>query len=492
MRLRSRFDFHAGLIALVSIYALYLAGRPFLPKHVGWFFKDLNSDRGVGLAALLSVTCLLLPAAHALRRRGFTRTLVAAYFFIYSALLSVELFFDGILGLASLACWTMRMGYSFFVIWGLVDLKKSYSASGIPLFPRLERDLKHGAWRICGGFLLFFFIHESLQEYMKHTAPFGDEIYFWFTASKHYLESSLTGMMKLHKYTPGVPWLITLPARLLGSKNDAWTYSYPVLIMMGYICLLREISHSWKSWLSGLSCLLAVFMTAQDLRWYYFGSLYGEAIAALLLAVALVEGLHWTARPNWQLNNCLGFGTLLGFISLSKPPIATLAPLIALTVLIFNLAQVAKRHWPPVIMLLMGYGFPFELWKLSLSRIGSHPEYSFSLSRLREAGVSLAPVHAILYPFANWSWHLDPPMALNLGILLSIAFLVPSWRRDLKLAALLSYCVYFGFILGLYATLWQQTETNSAGRYLSQVVIAGVLLIPMNLTQPSPYLGRKS
>lgn len=477
-------DLSTLLVGALSCYGLFLAGRPFLPKHVIWFLRDLNSARGVGVGALILTILLLLPAALRLRRERFTTTLVTAYCFVFSALFSLELLASSLLGLENLAAWLVRIAYLVVAIWGLWDLRTARMPPS-SLFTPLQNDLKHRAWKIGGGLMLFLFVHQCLQEFSKHTTPYGDEIYFWFTASKNYLESNLLDMIRLHNYTPGIPWLATLPARLLDSKQEAWIYPYPILVMTGFVCLLRELSTSWKAWLAGLSALLAVMMTSRDLRFLYFGSVYGESVAALLLAIALIESLRFTQQAPQGWRPTLGLGGFLGFVAIAKPPIANLAPLIGLALVAHLLRKRGPKELPRAALLLGTSVLPLQLWKHALSSIGSKPLYSYWLTKLQEMSFDIAPVKAILHPFIFWSWNPDPSMAMNLGVVLTIFFYSISRQRELKLGLTLSYLIYFAFILGLYATVWQKVETNSAGRYLSQVVLAGVLLIPQTLSQNS-------
>jgi hypothetical protein len=120
---------------------------------------------------------------------------------------------------------------------------------------------------------------------------------------------------------------------------------------------------------------------------------------------------------------------------------------------------------------------PHFAWKTVLAAMGHAPEYSVSVSDLLKSGVDLKPIWPMLaglvmYPGA-------PQFGLTLGQAYAHTVAADSGQRKVYIWIATVAGLYWGFVFGLYATLWQHGDFTSAARYIAHGAVAAPLLLPL-------------
>lgn len=478
----------AALILAAGLLALWQCAPGFRPKHVRDIFVGVFwSIRGWSALLFLGVNGLLVAPALRLKIESRVSSAVGGLFVCLSTLLAFDIVFELGLGLSSaVSMWLLRLIYCALCCWGLADaLVRKRLLSQLPLIARRWRQLGNRWWRLFVVLVVFFLWRQALHLYLTRGALLADEINFWYSASVHFIEGGFERMLSSSSYTPGIAWTIAFPARLLGLSNPEWVYGMPVLIFSLYLGFIWELSGTARQLLAGITALFFVFLLNRDLMALFLGSLYGEAPAALLTAVLLHT---FYSRPFTK--GGVALGLLLGYCLVSKPPLSILC-LMALPVLLVAAAWTDRRQGArraltgPLLTSIFALG-PYLLWKHSLAARGAIPEYSFSLHSLVDGGVDFSiPWHMIAGLFNAGA----PQQAYSLGLLLVVAFCL--LERNGRFLALVGgvLFIYWGFVFGLYATLWQRTEQGSAGRYLAHAALALVLLVPLAFQDDAENFG---
>ncbi len=494
MRLWS-FSFSRILVFLAGIAGLAIAAPGFRPKEIrDLALRFIVAGRAKGFLLGLAMFGLLIPAAVRLRKMGFSRTFMGALMILISILLSVDLFGELVLEQHRVARWILRVAYGAAVVWGFRDRRAVSEA-----FDAVRVKAKH-LWRGLGdgwpGFfsklllvlVIFFLVREQLHHFLtRGSQPFGDEISWWFTGAEQMMNEGLHATMHDHGYgfyTPGIPWLISLPERLVNSHQEKWLLAFAMLVMVLYYGFLFEVAVTGEGFLAGICALFLTFMLSRDFHFNYTASLYGGDLAALITAVLLFELYrHFTDKGavgfRRGLRLAAGAGLFLGWARLTKPPIAFLSWYVALCVCGI-LAWRMRNAWRALLaytgVLLAGAVIPYEVWRHELAALGRKPEYSVKLSQIFEAGLDLGVPWGMILGLANEG---SPQRAFTTGLIL--AFSVAALRRARGALVLMGAAtfVYWGFVFGLYATLWQRGDYSSAGRYLSHGAIACLLILPL-------------
>lgn len=494
MRLRS-FSLSRILVFFAGIAGLAISAPGFRLKEVrDLALRFVVAGRAQGFLLGLAMFGLLIPAAVRLRKTGFSRTFMGALMILISILLGVDLFGELVLEQHRVARWILRAAYGAVVVWGFRDRGAAAEAFGAA-----RAKAKH-LWSGLGdgwlGFfsklllvlVMFFLVREQLHHFLtRGSQPFGDEISWWFTGAKQMMDQGLRATMREHGYgfyTPGIPWLISLPERLVNSHQERWLLAFAMLVMVLYYGFLFEVAACGEGFLAGVCVLFLTFMLSRDFHFNYTASLYGGDLAALITAVLLLELYRHFADAGalgFQrgLRLAAGAGLFLGWARLTKPPIAILSWYFTLA-LCAVLAWRMKNAWralPAYVgVLLAGAVIPYEAWRHELAALGRRPEYSVKLSQIIEAGFDLGVPWRMILGLANDG---SPQRAFTTGLIL--AFSVAALRRARGALVLMGAAifVYWGFVFGLYATLWRRGDYSSAGRYLSHAAIACLLILPL-------------
>lgn len=506
------------LVFFAGIAGLAISAPGFRPKEI----RDLAlrfavAGRADGFLLGLAMIGLLIPAAARLRKAGFSRTFMGALMILISSLLCVDIFGELVLGQYAIARWILRAAYGAIVVWGFCG-----RAAACEAFGAAGAKAKH-LWKGLGegwlGFftklllvlVMFFLVREQLHHFLtRGSQPFGDEISWWFTGAEKMMHQGLRVTMLEHGYgfyTPGIPWLISLPGRLVNSHQPTWLLAFAMLVMVLYYGFLFEAAASGEGFLGGVCALFLTFMLSRDFHFNYTASLYGGNLAALITAVLLLELYrHFTSESaigfRQGLRLAAGAGLFLGWARLTKPPIAflswyfTLALCAVLAWKMKNFSRMLKFMRKPgghehrmcecrtarrallayIGVLLAGAVIPYEIWRHELAALGRKPEYSVKLSQILETGLDLRVPWHMLLGLANAG---SPQRAFTTGLILAFAIAALKRARGALMLMGATVFVYWGFVFGLYATLWQRGDYSSAGRYLSHAAIACLLILPL-------------
>lgn len=473
------------VVLAAGAYGLWVCVPGFRPKHVRDILSVLFSLQGLGAAAYLALLAGLLPAASRLSRLGATATVMGSLFLCLGSLLFLELVACAVPGLSSLQPWPLRLAYLALAAWGWSG-RQSVRAllQSITRVPRrFWRELGAWPWKVFAVVVGLFFFRQEMHTYISHGAPFGDEVGYWFPAPRRLLEGGLRAAIEGWRYTPGVPWLASFAARFFGVSGDVWLFPFPIVVMAGFAALLFELSASGFALLTGTTVLFFVFLSSRDLFHIFGGSLYGEATATLLLAVLAAEALFlktkaltletWGRRPFRRL---AGLAGLLGLSALTKPPLSVLA--LGIVLVLAAAAFFSARRWPSRIQhagLVPVAGLTgYLVWKGLLS--GAESEHAFSIKGIAKAGFHPEiPLGMLRGLFTLGSFQ----FAYTAGLIAALLIVASLRQWRLLFVYGITLAVYWGFVLGLYATLWHGVEYGSAGRYLSHAAIACVLILPL-------------
>jgi hypothetical protein len=464
------------LVVALGLYGLWVCVPGFRPKELRDFVLALSTQRGLGAFANFAIMTALAPLTVRLRSKGFTKTFLGSLIMLLAVLLSIDLltaFF-----VPSLNVWPLRISYTALVLAGApylkefgIHLKDSYQK-----MRSFWRALPMG-WRIFGALVFFFFVRQDLHFWLTRGAPAGDEIYFWHTASHEAQFDSLRSMMNHHRYTPGLPWLASLAGRIFGVMSDEWLLAYPFMIMTSFLLLSFELSSTAKGFFAALNLSFFVFLRNRDLFHIFSALLYGEALASILAAVFFAEVylLFFNKPRSLRLPNlnALGLGLVSGFCALSKPPISALAvPFSGL----LAFWSIKSKHIKFAALLLVATFVPYFIFRFGQTYIGKSPEYTMSLKDVRERGIQFGIIWQMITTLFQMR---SPNMAYTLGM--CGALLVTALQKNWRLLGFMLVCIalYWGFVFGVYATVWQKTEQGSAGRYFSHAGVACVLLVPL-------------
>lgn len=468
------------LVWILGLVALRETAPGFRPKHLVWIAQGLSAGRGLSFLAYLGLILFLLPAANRLRKLKITKTVSAGLVALLLIFFLSEFLMGLLSGSATLEVMALRITVIGAGVWGW--LAAPHFKWKIP-----KPSFRDPALKLLGVLLFFFLLREQLRQVADRAipfVPFGDEIHTWFEMSKGFVNSGLVSTLHTHNYYPGIPWLIALSSRIFGVHNDEWLFGYPAFLAMAIMGWVWEVSRGTKSWVAGLAFLTFVFITSTDLSFYFTGTLYGEGTTSLLLSVLLAEiYLRWEDRKSPIQQSLAGMVLVLGFCGLSKPPMATLLPLFGLLAagVISRGRGVSLRTGCAAAVILLE-SLPAWIWKQSLMHFGLKPEYSVKPAEIIAKGFSWDVLGNLFKRVATFR-----SISNVYGAALAIAFVICFLQRKKDLGNLMvgTCLIYFGFVFGLYCTLWQATEIGSMERYCSHSAIACLMLIPLAFTQTS-------
>ncbi|MEW6057055.1 MAG: hypothetical protein AB1540_10615 [Bdellovibrionota bacterium] len=487
-----------ALATVAAVYGLVVCAPGFRPKHVRDILAGLMNMRGLGVLAYFGIAGLLLPAADRLRRFGFSSTILGSLFILFSILLYADLTLVVFRPAPAIAEWVLRSFYASIAIWGfsntnaVKNVGRLYGGGARTFFGWLR-----GWWsKAFVALVLFFFIRQQMHLYLTRGIPFtpsGDELAWWFPMATRTLNEGLVETIRTVHYTPGVGWLIALPARILGVHDTEWLFAYPLFIFFAYFMLLIELSKTPSALFIGICLWFYVFLCSRDLHHTYGASLYGESLSALLLALFLVFLWNLIGGPSTKKQPSrtafMGFGLFLNFCLLSKPPISVLGHLFIYGFTLYLIAGKArlKQKLASATAFIVPALCGFKFWGfLLLSINGRRSEHSVSIEAFRQSGIDIWLGIGILKGLFNWG---APQFAYNTGLVLALCIAVLCKAQRFLWVSATTLFIYWGFVVGLYSTIWQQIETGSAGRYMSHAAIALILVLPFFLNPRKDALG---
>ena len=169
-----------------------------------------------------------------------------------------------------------------------------------------------------------------------------------------------------------------------------------------------------------------------------------------------------------------GLGLLASFCILAKPPVGVLLPLFMPLAVV--MALWARAWLGAALFFALAHAAPFG-WKNVLASLGHAPEYNVSLADVLKSGINLDliwPMLAglVMYPGA-------PQFGLTLGLAFALCVAALSGEKKLFVWMATVATLYWGFVFGLYATLWQRGDFTSAARYIAHAAVAMPLLLPL-------------
>jgi hypothetical protein len=464
------------LVLFAGLYGLWVCAPGFRPKHLRDITVGLIELRGWALLLFFVVIALLIPAASRLKRMQAISTVLGGVFSLLAVLLAVDLFFSLTLLKQEIAIWPVRFAYLLIAAWGLADFSgfQSTLRAASAKLKNIWIGFRTPLWKLFFCLIFFFLVRQELHFYITKTAPMGDELFWWWRGSVAILDQGIAQAMILVAYTPGIPWLISLPARLVGSHNSELLYAYPLAIFMGYLWLIFELAESSEALLAGIAAFFFVFLNNRDLAHDYGALFYGEAIAALLVALVIVELQSQKQKMAW-----LGTGLLLSFAALSKPPISFFClpvALVSAAAWMYRSKDAFVKKASQAAFLVGAVFVSQTIWKRGLTALGRTFEYSVSLKDIFAKPIRVdIPWHMFLGCFNPGT----PQFAYTMGLVgVFVMLALQKSRRQLQWFAAL-IVLYWGFVFGLYATIWQNGELGSAGRYISHAAIACILLLPL-------------
>jgi hypothetical protein len=123
-------------------------------------------------------------------------------------------------------------------------------------------------------------------------------------------------------------------------------------------------------------------------------------------------------------------------------------------------------------------------WKNVLASLGHAPEYSVGIADIFKNGINLEPLWPmfrglVMYPGA-------PQFGLTLGLVFSLVVASLTTERRIFNWMLSVAVIYWGFVFGLYATVWQHGDFTSAARYIAHASVAMPLLLPLAFVRKKP------
>jgi hypothetical protein len=307
--------------------------------------------------------------------------------------------------------------------------------------------------------------------------PIEDEGAWWLPLSVRTMNEGLAVVGRTIPYTPGIGWLISLPSRLLGYHDAEWVMAFPLVVFAGVFFFIVEFSRSWREFLVAFFVWFYACLCSRDLHHLFVGMIYGEAACSLFLAGWLASFLSLNVDiKRSALHRALGFGLYVGFCAVIKPPLSVLSLLFAIPVgtWIFVKTKNVRASIAFLVPALWSYAF----WRVLMASGNLKSEHTFSLSQIARAGIDFSiPIHMLSELFNRGT----PQFAYSTALVatLAIAIILRS-KTYLKLYSG-TLLIYWGFVFGLYATIWQQTEQNSAGRYISHAAFALIYLLPISL-----------
>ena len=478
------------LVVAAGLYGLWQCVPGFRPKHVRDIMNGLIFVKGSAIAVYFGMLALLIPAARLLRERGVSRTIIGSFFILLSALLTLDIAFGVVAGSKHAALWGMRLFYIAVVVWGCRDLANLRSLFvGVRDRVRVIWSDLPPWWRLFLGLLVFFLIRQDMHLYLYRTEIKGDEVTWWQTGAKMMMNHGVLATMRDHTYghyVPAIPWLIALPNRLLGAHVERWLWGFPLFAMCTYGWLLLELTTTGWGFLAGWTGIFLIFLGSRDLMHMFCAFFYGEAITSGLVGVLAAElylrwqeargraGLRKTMARFFRPASGAGLGLLASFCILAKPPVGVLLPLFMPLAVV--MALWARAWLGAALFFALAHAAPFG-WKNVLASLGHAPEYNVSLADVLKSGINLDliwPMLAglVMYPGA-------PQFGLTLGLAFALCVAALSGEKKLFAWMVTVATLYWGFVFGLYATLWQRGDFTSAARYIAHAAVAMPLLLPL-------------
>lgn len=457
-----------ALIYSTILIALYLCAPGFLPKELKYdLFGLFTTPRGHGFLYFTALAGCLLPVSFRLRKEGFASTVTGALFFLFSALMLLQYVLDVACRSHTLAVWVLRALF----LGGLFYCRKSLPDLWLSL-RNFKSMLSKAAWheKTLLGLCFFFLIRQTLAFFYNRGAPFQDEVNFWHTAALDFTKGGFAYVIQQHSYTLAVPWLAALPATIFGSLNPESVYAYSSFIFFGMILLSIELSKNPRALLAGLGTLLLCFSIQRDLFALYAASLYGEATAALVCAVLVAELLSVYREKDPSTRALIGFFGIAAYACVTKPPLANLAWGVPVLFLF------KKMDWHKRVLAL-SVGVLYLPWRLHLYLLHKSTYYAmYKTSDALARGIKLSVPWIMVRGLLNRG----TPQSGFTTALIIVAFLALLHKnfRALGIFAMI-IAFYWGFVFTLYATLWQDGEMLSAGRYISHAAVACVILLPL-------------
>jgi hypothetical protein len=348
----------------------------------------------------------------------------------------------------------------------------------------------------------FLYFREELLTFVGRAKPFvlfGDESTWYGMADALSSGGFFESFRQNFNYQPGIPWLISFPSRLVGVSDAEWLYAYAGAIPFLMFLWIYELSESLLALFAGLSLLSYLQIDSRDFRFYFSGTLYGEATASLLLSILLAETyLTWLSSRDFlkRISNdywkqSLAWGAGLGLMSMSKAPLSALLPFWLLGAIVWFLrgSVSMSQRVRAVFLMICLYQAPTWIWKWQLSSWNLTQYYSPRFRDFFAKGFNFSIFFDIPLGLFHWPGN---GFTYCSGWLAVIAIALLLRRQVLGGMFVAVTLLYWGFVMTLYATYWQNVERNSAGRYCAHVAYACVLLAPLAFKKRSPEAGDDS
>ncbi len=482
---------HSELIILfLAIFALVKIAPGFRPRELKQFLFFLTQERGISLLFSILFYSIASYIGFWIKNKLRLELITTGIFLFFSFLFCVDIFADRLMG-KSFSIWCLRILYCFLFGFLIFKNKKIFSIKKFFNKDKVSRSLE-----VLFPLVLFFLFRENLHYFMHRSPePFGDEISWWQTGAKEIMNLGLIKGIQVHwygNYTPAIPWLISLPERFIGIHREVWLFSYAPIIMLLYILFIYEISKTRLGKIAGITLLFFTLTMNRDFHNLFAGSLYGESISGLLLAICTYEFIY---LKNKKLITWISMSFLIGFIRLTKPPVSMLSFwCFIFLAMIFTAKQLKKRNkidlksvTLAILGLLIGTGLGFKLWIRVLGEVGKTQEYTVFVSDIFKNGINIAIPLGMLSGLANFG---TPQFAFTLGTIMALVFALIQKKYLLFKTQISILIIYWGFVFGLYATFWQKGDFSSAGRYLSHAAFACILLVPMAFDKKTLFAGK--
>ncbi len=478
-KLKNDFSVAVTFCLLLGAFALTITAIGFRPKEVKEFFMNWLTLRGAALLLNVIIFALLAPAACRLRKQGFCSSHTLGIFISITLLFFTDLVCELVFKFHAISIWLLRVEYFAIVIWGM----KEYKSFLKWILENLNQILLEKIiYKIIFGFIVFFLFREILHHYFtRPDKPFEDEIHWWFTGAKEFMNLGLAAGIKNHwygDYTPAIPWCISIAPRLIGAHKEIFLLGFAAIPVLFFLFFSFEVLGTSKAFLSILCLIFFMFEISRDFLFHVAASLYGGALNALLITCILYE-INFLIRKNKMPDSkkLISLGILVGFCRLTKPPLSFLiwyAAIVFISYWLIRFRKNLKKSVSSLFYFVIFSSLPFLIWKFYLQTIGKKPTYQVKVSEFTENGINLSvPLGMIGGLFNRGTPQSAYAWALCISLILSCW--LHAWRT-LKLQLIL-LLIYWGFVFGLYATVWQHGDFNSAGRYLSHAAVSCVLML---------------
>ncbi len=474
--------FVESICLFVGMVALIKTAIGFRPREIKEFVTLWIEPYGIALLLNLLVFTLLLPAAFKIKKKLNLELITTAIFFEWSVLLIIDFMSETIFNMHYSTVWLLRIVIVVSTYWAHSEYKEILNFLKLKL-----AKMKNGNfWLfIYTVILLIFLLREFHHFYFtRPNQAFGDEISWWFTGAKEFMNVGLAEGIKNHwygDYTPAIPWLISLAPKLFGIHQEVFLFGFAPIAAFILLFSIFETALNVYTLSAVLSVLLLTFTICRDFTFHFVASLYGESLIASLLFIVFTEVYALlNIKKNIPNLYLLFISIVIGFFRLTKPPLSILCWYAALGCAGYFLVINFKKNLNKIILLLLPAFSIFMLWKNYLHNVNKSPTYKVQFQDFVKSGIDIQVPLGMIKGLLNYATFQS---AYTWGLIVSliVTVLLKSWNV-LKLQLVFIF-LYWGFVFGLYATVWNKGELNSAGRYLSHMAVAIIasLTIALNV-----------